>query len=135
MLSFDVHWWAVLAAVVVSMALGSLWYSKLLFGEMWMHGIGKKMEDMRGNGGPGYAYTTLAALVQAFVLANLVRDTGSTTALDGLTLGLMVWLGFVVASTLSETVFAARPWRNWQINIGFYLVVLAINGVILAVWR
>jgi hypothetical protein len=135
MLNFDVNWWAVLLAALVSMVVGSIWYSKLLFGEIWMKAIGKKMDDMKANGGPGYAFTTVSALVQAFILANIVRDVFATTATDGLVLGLMLWLGFVAASTISDTVFSGRPWKLWQINTVYYMVVLVINSIILATWR
>lgn len=36
MQQFPINWWALLAAVVVRMVLGGLWYSPLLFLNRWM---------------------------------------------------------------------------------------------------
>ncbi len=32
----DINYWAVLVAAVVSMVIGALWYSPVLFGKLWM---------------------------------------------------------------------------------------------------
>jgi len=132
-LSFDVNWWAVVVAAVVYMALGSAWYSKSGFGKQWSKLAGRKMEDMAG-GNTGYAVMLVAALVQSFALANIVRDVGATTMGDGLLLGLVLWAGFVAVSALGDVLFGGRPWKLWQINTGYYLVVLLINGWLLTVW-
>lgn len=131
----NINYWAVLIAAVISMGLGAVWYSPLLFGKTWAKLIGKKMDDMRANAGPAYTVTTIAALVQAFLLANVVKDTNVTTFGNGLLLGLILWVGFVAASTVSDTVFAGRPWKLWKLNTGYYLVVLLVNSAVLAVWR
>ena len=131
----DINYWAVVVAAVINMVVGALWYSPVLFGKVWSNLIGKKMEDMRANAGPGYSITTLGALVQSFVLAVLVHNLGLTTAVKGAWLGLLVWLAFTAATTASDTVFAGRPWKLWKINTGYYLVVLLINGTLLSVWR
>jgi Protein of unknown function (DUF1761) len=135
MIHFDLNWWAVAAAVVVNMVVGAAWYSKMLFGNMWAKIQNKKMEDMTGSGGMGYGVTTLAAIVQAFVFANVIIFAGANTALGGLKIGLLVWLGFAAATSVSDYVFSQRPMKLWALNQGYYLVVLAINGMILASWR
>ena len=91
------------------------------------------MEDMAG-GNTGYAVMIAASLIQAFILANLVRDVGSTTMSDGLLLGAILWAGFVGVTALGDVLFGGRSWKLWQINTGYYLVVLLINGWLLSVW-
>ena len=133
MLSTDVSWWAVIAAAAIYMFLGSIWYSKSGFGKQWSKLSGRKMEDMAG-GNTGYAVMIAASLIQAFILANLVRDVGSTTMSDGLLLGAILWAGFVGVTALGDVLFGGRSWKLWQINTGYYLVVLLINGWLLSVW-
>jgi len=134
MLSWDVSWWAVIAAAAIYMFLGAAWYSPAAFGKKWAKLSGRKMEDMNG-GNQGMAIMVVAALVQAFLLANLVRDVGAISMSDGLLLGLVLWLGFVAATSLGDVLFGGRPWKLWQLNNGYYLIVLLINGWLLAVWK
>jgi hypothetical protein len=117
------------------MGVGALWYSPMGFGKSWSKLIGQKMEDMRKNAGPGYTITTIGALIQSFILANIVRDLGLTTASNGFFLGFWIWLAFVATVIAGDVIFAGRSWHLWKINAGYYLLVLLINGTILAVWR
>lgn len=131
MIHFDINWLAVIIAIIVNMVVGSLWYSPILFGKQWSKLVGHKLEDM-GNAGFGYGITTIAAVVQTFILANLVRDLNVTQAINGAYLGVLLWLAFAAATTISDTIFAKRPKKLWLINAGYYLVVLVINGALLA---
>lgn len=134
-LSFsDLHWLAVVVAAVIFMVIGSWWYSPMGFGKMWAKALGKKTGDM-GDANMGYGVTTVGALVQSFVLANLVRDIGLTTASDGLMLGFAVWLGFFLFVMAGDTIFSGRSMAIGKINSGYYLVVLLINGALLAAWH
>lgn len=135
MINWHVHYLAVIVAAVINMAIGAAWYSPALFGKAWSKLIGQKPEAMRQNAGTGYMVSTIGALLQAFVLANVVRDTGLTTAFRGALLGFWLWLAFVAVCVATDVVFAHRSWKLWKINAGYFLVVLVINGALLAVWR
>jgi len=37
--------------------------------------------------------------------------------------------------TAVNMVFEGRSWHLWKINAGYFLVVLLINGGLLAAWR
>lgn len=134
-LSFsDLNYWAILVAALVNMVVGAVWYSPVLFGKTWAKALGKKVGDM-GDPMTGYSVSTVGALVQAFILANLVRDLGLTNTGDGLWLGFGVWLGFLAVVMAGETVFAGRSWKLWKVNASYYLIVLLANGALLAAWR
>ncbi len=130
----DINIWAVLVAAVVSMVVGSFWYSKSLFGKEWANLVGRKLEAMSG-GGTGYAVAGAGALLQAYILAHFVQYTGATTFWDGIITGFWLWLGFVAVVVAVNMVFEGRSWALWKINAGYFLVVLLINGGLLAAWR
>jgi hypothetical protein len=132
--SVDVHWLAVIVAAVVNMVVGAVWYSKPLFAKEWSKLTGRKMEDM-GGGGMGYGVAFVGALIQAWILAHFVVYAGSTSFTDGLVTGFWLWLGFVAVATAVNMVFEGRSWNLWKINAGYFLVVLLINGGLLAAWR
>jgi hypothetical protein len=134
MTSVDVNWWAVIAAAVVNMAVGAAWYSPQLFGKQWAKVLGKKMDDM-GDANIGYAVTTIGALVQAWIFVHFIRYAGALTFARGAMIGFWLWLAFVAMVMATNIVFEGRSWKLWQINAGYFLVVLVINGGLLAAWR
>ena len=133
--SVEINYWAVLVAVVINMVVGALWYSKGLFGSHWSKLTGIKLEDMRKQGNAGIAISVVTSLITAFILAHFVRYAGATSFSDGLVTGFWLWLVFIAAMLASSYVFEGRPWKLWTINAGYWLVVLLINGGLLASWR
>jgi hypothetical protein len=131
--SVDVNWWAVLAAAVINMVIGAIWYSPSGFGKSWMKVTGHKM----GGGSPNtaYAVSTIGALLQAWILVHFVRYAGSTTFWKGAWTGFWLWLAFVGVVMATNIVFEGRDWKIWKINAGYFLVVLVINAGLLAAWR
>ncbi len=132
--SVDVHWLAVIVAAVINMVIGSVWYSKNLFGKEWSKLTGRKMEDMSG-GGMGYGVAAVGALVQSWILAHFVIYAGSDTFWKGLMTGFWIWLGFVAVTLAVGIVFEGRSWMLWKVNAGYFLVVLLVNGGLLAAWK
>lgn len=130
----DVRWLAVITAAIINMAIGSIWYSKNFLGKQWSHLTGRKLEDMSG-GAMGYGIAAVGALVQAWVLAHFVVYAGSSTFWEGLVSGFWLWLAFVAVVSAVHMAFEGRSWMLWKINAGYFLVVLLINGGLLAVWQ
>jgi len=137
--SVDINWWALIVTTLVNMVVGFVWYSPALFAKQWSRLTGRKMEDM-GDGAKGYIITTIGAFVQAFIMLHFVVYTAffypSYSNLSvGLLTAVFAWLGFVAIPQGVNTVFAGTRKKLWAINTGYFLVVLLINGVILASWR
>ena len=138
-MSVDVNWLALLAAVVVNMVVGFVWYSKALFAKDWSKLVGRKMEEM-GDGTKGYIITTVGAFLQAYILLHFVTYARTfyptyTNLEVGLLTGVWAWLGFTFVPQLVNTVFANSRKKLLAINSGYFLVVFIINGVLLACWR
>src|SRR5581483_6064355 len=132
--SLSVNWWAVIVAAIINMGVGSLWYSKSLYGKQWAKLTGRKLDDMSG-GGMGYGVAAIGALIQSLVLAHFDVYAGSSTFWEGLVTGFWLWVAFVGVVAAVNTVFEGRSWNLWKINAGYFLVVLLINGGLLAAWH
>jgi len=130
--SVDINYWAVLVAAVINMVVGALWYSKLMFAKAWIKLTGKR--HMQGNQ-TGYLVSAVGALIQSWILVHFVEYAGSTTVWQGVVTGFWLWLAFVAAVMAGAYIFEGRSWKLWQINAGYFLVVLAVNGGLLAAWR
>jgi len=132
--SVHINWIALVVAALINMVIGTIWYSKAGFGKTWAKATGKHPGEM-GNGNLGYVLTAAGSLVQAWILVHFVRYGGALSFIRGAEIGFFLWLGFVAITSLVHQVFEGRPWRLWQINAGYFLIVLLINGGLLAAWR
>lgn len=134
-MQFDVNYMAVVVAAVVNMVLGFVWYGPL-FGKAWMKMVGLTKEDAQKAGmAKPMIIASVGALVMAYVLSGFVQLGASMTAVEGATLGFWVWLGFIATTTLSPILWENKPWNLYVLNNGYYVVLLLINGALLAVWR
>ncbi|OGL34629.1 hypothetical protein A3F65_00850 [Candidatus Saccharibacteria bacterium RIFCSPHIGHO2_12_FULL_47_16b] len=132
--SVDVNWLAIVVAAAINMVVGTIWYAKGVFGKEWSKLTGRSMEDMTG-GAIGYGIATVGALLQSWVLAHFVVYAGSNTFWKGLVTGFWLWLAFAAVVTAVHYAFEGRSWLLWKINAGYFLIVLLINGGLLAAWK
>jgi surface polysaccharide O-acyltransferase-like enzyme len=136
-----VNLWAVLVCALATMVVGFLWYSPVLFANPWMVLMGydpndkAKIAEMQKSAGPAYAMSTVVGILSAFVLGKLIAVAGSTTAVDGLKIGLVVWLGFVTTVQFTNSLFSHQRNKLYLINTGYQLVCYVAMGAILGAWR
>jgi surface polysaccharide O-acyltransferase-like enzyme len=136
-----VNLFAVLVSAIATMVVGFLWYSPALFANPWMKLMGydpndkAKIAEMQKSAGASYFMSLIAGILAAFVLGKLIAVAGFWTAIDGLKIGLVVWLGFVTTVQFTNALFSRQPFRLYMINTGYQLVCYAAMGAILGAWR
>jgi hypothetical protein len=138
MFTTSVNLVAVLVVTLISMAIGWLWYSPVLFGKAWMSALGKAEadKDAMKKSAP-YALTSelVATFVKMYVLAKLIAfamvDAGSQAAL----IALWLWLGFVVTTNLSVVTFEGRSKTAYLISMASQAVIMVVAAVVLAMWQ
>ena len=130
----QINYLAVLVTAVVNILLGMLWYSPILFGNIWMKAIGKTKEEL-GGAVVGYVFTIITALITAVVLALFIGYAQADTILKGIQTGFWIWLGFVATTTLAGVLWEGQPLKVYLIYNGLQLVTFIVMGSILAVWR
>lgn len=136
----NINWLGVVACVVVSMIVGSIWFSQKTFFPAWWKAIGKSEKDGPGSQNMGvlWSLTILASFVQAIFMSLMVNAmgslTGGNTLASGALTGFLVWLGFVAPSSLTNKLFANRL-TAWVLEAGNHLVTFVLVGAILGVWH
>ena len=128
---------AILVAAVVNMVIGALWYSPLLFGNIWLKAMKFNKEDMKCDKAMGvrYAVAFLMGLLMVFVLAHYVAAFEANTASMGAQAAFWPWLGFMVPVLAGDILWNGKPFSVFVINASHYLVALLVAGVILASWQ
>lgn len=125
---------ALIAAVVAYMAIGFLWYSPVLFAKPWMKLMGytpESIKDAQREMGTLYLLSALAALVTAFVLAQIFKWVLPNTVNAALGISFMIWLGFIAPVQFTDVMFGKRQMNLFLINTGYQLTgVLAMGAII-----
>ena len=139
----SINWLAVVVCVIVSLIIGSVWFSEKVFFRIWWKAIGKG-EGTGPESGSGamvktFGLTILASFVQAIFMALMVNAMGSMTPggptlASGAMAGFVLWLGFVAPSSLTNKVFAGQL-KAWVLEAGNHLVTYVIFGAILGAWH
>lgn len=131
-----INYIAVLTSAVLAMIIGSLWYSKSLFGKEWMKLAGLSENDTKkGNMPVLYGTMFAGAIIESYVLAYFIQYAGAYGLINGIKVGIWTWLGFVATTSLGNSMFEQKPIKLWYINAGYALVNLIVMGVTISLIR
>jgi hypothetical protein len=125
---------AVITAVL-SMIVGFVWYSPMLFANAWMKELGLTMEKIGNGPGVGYLVATLSSAILGAAVATVIKFTNTTTVVDALAWGLIIAVGFIGTSFATNYVFAQKSKKLFLIDAGYFMVVVMIAAVLASVIR
>jgi hypothetical protein len=127
----SVNWLAVVAAALVGLLIGIIWYAPPVFG-----GIAKRTGIGLPSARPAAAAaSTGIVLLTAYVLALFERATGAASLVDGAIVGGTSWLGFMLTAALSNALFEKRSAAYVAITSGQLLLSLLAMGAMIGSWR
>jgi hypothetical protein len=132
-----INWLAVAAATVALYVLGGMWYSPVLFGPRWRAGVGFVPPDGWKPGALLYLGPLVGCFVVTLATALLVTIADAHSATDGVSLGLIVGLGYgaAVAGVDATAPSHPRPGTLALVVGAYWTVGLTMVAVILSVWR
>lgn len=135
----SINWLAVIAAVLASMIIGSVWFGPKGFYPAWQKALAQidKNDPSDTNMGPVvriFGLTILASFVQAIFMSLIIHALGNTSLASGAMTGFLLWLGFVAPSSLTNKLFADRV-QAWYYEVGNHLVTFVVMGAILGAWN
>jgi hypothetical protein len=134
-----INFWAVLAAAVASMVIGSIWYGPL-FGKMYINLMGmdkqspEEKEKMKKGMTMTYIWQFIASLVMFYVLAWLIVHLGKTTVMGAVKVALLLWLGYTVTMHLGNALWGGKMKLFW-LGTGGSLITALAAGLILGAWH
>lgn len=120
MLNFDdLNFLAIILAAVAKMFIGGMWFSKILFGQLWLEETGLKMEELGDPKKPmimsmvsGLLFTFTVAVVFSFVSMDLISS---------LALAVILAIGISAAQALPSFAFEGRSLKLYLIYATQYV--------------
>ncbi|WP_221564944.1 DUF1761 domain-containing protein [Alkalihalobacillus sp. TS-13] len=129
----DISILGIALAAVANFMIGALWYSPLLFANIWIETVNKTREDFSSSSANlGHLLTFLGGIISAYVLSLLIQLFDPITLWSGATLGFLAGIGFSVVREISPTIFEGRNTVLFFISAGYHVVSLTIMGTIVA---
>lgn len=132
----EINMMGLLAAVAVSMVVGSVWYSKGVFGKAWADL--ENIDEKKAKKGAAQALVSMVvlALLMGYVLAHVTYlsnqfFTDYSYQSSALYTAFWMWLGFVLPVTASNSLFNQKPWKLSAIHAGNWLVTLLGMGLVI----
>lgn len=130
------NYFAIVVTALVIFAIGALWYT-VLFGKAWLAAheyTPEQIEAMKKGAGKAYGVSFLCYLVLAAMMNVLMERMGIDTAIGGVKLALVLWLGFVATVGLTANLYSNKKFSAYAIDAAYQLVFMVVAGVILALW-
>jgi hypothetical protein len=138
-MNVEVNWLAVLLAVVVAMLVGMVWYSKAVFGTIWMHLAGLSEQKMRKNMLWPMVSAVGGSLLTAYVLAHVTYLAHSffqnSFFMDAVMTAFWMALGFAATTLVIHNSFEQKPWKLTWLAVGNRLVTLLLMGVVIGLLK
>ena len=139
----QINFLAILVCGVLSMIVGSLWYGKIMFGDMYMRAIGgdpnippEKMKEIQKKTWQLYLTQFLLTLFQVWVLAIYLQSAAESVSF--MSNALWIWGGFVLTTNAGIWMWSAQPrklaWQGFLISSGYQLVMFVVFAFILKAW-
>lgn len=133
-----INYLAVIVSAVASFVIGALWYSPLLFGKTWQKELNFTDEYLKqANMVVIFLVSFVLMFLAVFGLAILIQLLGK----DEMCWSLGLWHGVAVGLFFSATavginyLYQRRSFILWLIDAFYFIVFMAVSGVILALWQ
>lgn len=126
---------AVLVCALLSLVIGALWYSPLLFFKAWQKQTGLSDEQLpKASPVKTYALTLVLAWIISYNLAFFLGGSG-TNWQWGLTAGLLAGVGWAATMFVIISLFEQRSFKYMLINCGYITIYFGLIGFVLGIWR
>lgn len=132
-MEINVNWMAVVLAMASSMVVGSIWYARSVFGDMWIKLA--KVDMKRKGAGMAIMVTAIVSLLTAYVLAHLAflahSHFGESFLNETLTVAFWGWAGLTAARFITHDAFEGRPLRLTLLNCAHEFVTVMVMALII----
>lgn len=134
-MNVEVNWWAVILATASSMVVGSIWYARSVFGNVWIKLTNIDEKKMGQGVAKSMVITIVASFLTAYVLAHVSflshKFFGNSFIWDAMSTAFWLWLGLTAARLVVHDVFEHRPTALTVLNVAHEFVTLMVMGAVI----
>lgn len=133
----EINWLSMILATITPVLIGSFYYHPATFGKVWMESIGMMDKDAKKpNRIVAFGIAIAFSFFLSFFLLNFnnsgINQEGEfDTFRHGAWHGTFVAITIVTPVIITNGLFGKRAWKNTLINIGYWIITLALMGGIL----
>ncbi len=125
---------AIVVAALSAFVVGGVWYSPILFGNVWMKEAGISEQEARTRKmGIVFGVSFLLSLLISLNLATFLA--GPPNLAWGIAAGALAGIGWVTTAMGITYLFEARSPKLFLVNAGYHAVTFMLMGGILGVWK
>lgn len=126
---------AILVSAILAIAIGSVWYSPLLFGNHWMRAAGLTEGDLE-SAKDTMLKSFAGAVVVNIILLYIIAQFVALSQLAGVSLKMIGSLltAFLAAVMAGAIIWEQRPLSYLLINVGYSAVVLFGGMAVIWYW-
>ena len=127
-----INYFAVVVTCLVAFACSMVWYSPLLFGNIWMESRGVSDVTI-----PAWKMLVapLREFIVAYVLAYLIVRLEITHWVRAAGLGLGLWLAFHAVQMAGAVIWDNMSWQLASVHGGDWLMKMLLMSVVLSLWN
>jgi hypothetical protein len=130
----NLNWLAIIVAAASAFALGSLWYSPLMFVKRWMKESGVTEESAKNaNMFRMFGLAFILSFIASFFLAMFIGSNAG--AGFGALAGFMAGLGWVFTFMGIIYLFERKTMAHFLINSLYSITELTVMGFIIGIWQ
>ncbi len=138
-MSVEVNWLAVILATVAAMIVGTIWYSKTVFGTVWEQLAGlNNLKTKRKVVGPMVS-AAVGSLLTAYILAHLTFLAHAffkgSFFMDAVNTAFWVWIGIAATTLVIHNSFEQKPWKLTALAVGNRFVTLLAMGMVIGLLK
>lgn len=130
----SLNWLSIVVATVVYFVLGALWYSPVLFANVWMKLRNVSEEDIGEPNPIIFLYSFILQFIAVLSLALFITALGVNTAGNGALIGFGAGAGFVFTLAGTTGIFSEVPMKLHFLDNGYHVIGLVLAGLILGLW-
>ena len=124
----DLNWLAIIVTVVITMLIGLIWYSKKLFGDMWLRHQNfpeGKMESQKMD-----TKTIVLGWIFQFIIIGAYNYALMLMNINPFCVSALFVIGVILPLLAGSCVWEKKPWLIFWIHIGHWVVVFTIVATI-----
>jgi hypothetical protein len=133
----DINFLAVIVAALSAFAIGSVWYSPLMFSKSWQNALGLSEDDIKDANMFlifGTSFVLMFIMAIGLALLFLVLNPNGSTWMLGLKQGLFIGVFFISTSYGVNILYQRKSFKLWAIDSGYQVLLLGLMGTIIGAW-